>query len=135
MKNSRSKRIKSPKTQQSAAEIEAATGGLNTDAITVECPGLVEMAANMAAQNEELMDGTTAPVKAIIAQGEIVFAVWQDPTKACGVGLLLLKGDGALRETMAGAHPKKLRITGVKVSNLEMAVAADLTMGVHEKEH
>jgi hypothetical protein len=91
------------------------------------------MAVDMANQNEELMDGTTVPVKAVIAQGEIVFAVWQDPTRVCGIGLLLLKGASALRGTMAGTHPKNLRITGVKVDNFEMAVAANLNFGVHEK--
>ena len=94
--------------------------------------------------NERLMDGTTAPVERLLAQNDVVFAVWQDGGAADGVSTLLLKGQKRLSAiasevdaapagtTRLERGTQHLRWTAVKVLGPEMAIAARQTLGEAE---
>jgi hypothetical protein len=103
---------------------------INADGLEAQSPGYVRKLVEIANKNNDLMDGTTGPVKEIIAHGDIVFAVWQDPTYKCGVGLMVLKGDQLLRECIASGKPIQANINAVKCDSYEMAVAAWNVLGV-----
>src|SRR3954465_15369926 len=45
-----------------------------------------------ATENLGLMDGSTIPVRRIIAKSELVFGVWQDSAEPDGIGWLIIKG-------------------------------------------
>jgi hypothetical protein len=64
-------------------------------------PELIKQLVDIANKNNDLMDGTTEPVKRIISQYEFVVAVWQDRSEPHGVGLHLVKGHQMLREVLA----------------------------------
>jgi hypothetical protein len=79
--------------------------------------------------NNSLMDGTTAPVKRIIAAHKIVFAIWQDGDAPHGVDCLLIKGSDKLRRIAAGKTPVEVSITAIAVCDTEQAVAAARVLG------
>ena len=58
--------------------------------------------AAKAVENVKLLDGTTDPVKRILANADLVFAVWPDAGEKEGVGTLILKGQRRLKATGAG---------------------------------
>lgn len=91
----------------------------------MELKRIVEI-ANM---NESLMDGTTGPVKEIMAAADVVWAVWQDIGAPHSVSTLLLKGASALEAIASDGQARELRCTAVKVMDAEMAVAARMTLG------
>jgi len=83
----------------------------------------------LADRNEALMDGTTGPVREILASADVVFAVWQDRGAADGVSTLLLKGESRLQEIAAKKDTcpfdlHDIRWSAVKVLDFEMALAA-----------
>jgi hypothetical protein len=78
----------------------------------------------MANQNQEVMDGTTAPIKRIISESDVVFGVWQDAGEPHGVGLLLLKGAKLLREIVASGEAMPVRTNAISCISYEHAVAA-----------
>lgn len=98
---------------------------------------------DVANANEPRMDGTTAPVLQILAENDIVFAVWKDPRAEDGVSTLLLKGERRLGAIASETEPvpqgavrlktgpQALRWSAVKVLNREMALAAKQTLGEH----
>jgi hypothetical protein len=51
-------------------------------------------------------------VRGIVADNDVVVAVWQDKAEPHGVGLLVVKGANMIREVVASA----ITATGVKVS-------------------
>ncbi len=53
---------------------------------------LVRQLVEWAEANEMQMDGTTDPVRRIIAANDVVWGVWNDPKEPHGVGLYLIKG-------------------------------------------
>ena len=79
--------------------------------------------------NLTLMGGTTAPVKRIIAEAEIVFGMWPDPSHPRGFEMIIIKGGGLLREVIAsGQQPMQYRVNVIPCLGLEQAVAAKKTL-------
>src|SRR3546814_721255 len=51
------------------------------------------------------LDGTMAPISKIMAENEVVFAVWQDAREDDGVGIKLVKGRKRLEALAAAEQP------------------------------
>jgi hypothetical protein len=69
------------------------------------------------------MDGTPEPVLELIADNDVVYGVWQDPTEKHGVGILLIKGANRLRDITATGTPAPLSMTAIRCTCLEQAEA------------
>lgn len=82
---------------------------------------LVEMANDWAASG--VLDGTTGPVLALLNRHDVVVAVWQDAEEPDGVGMLVVKGDRALRTIIAENKAKNLSIASIPCDCLEQAIA------------
>ena len=93
----------------------------------------VRKLVDLANCNEALMDGTMEPVKRIIAEGDVVFAVWQDPEAEHGVGCLGLKGKKLLNEIVASQNAQVAQITAVKCKCAEQAIALKQELG--DRDH
>ena len=89
----------------------------------------VRKLVDLANRNEEKMDGTVDPVRRIVAEGDIVFAVWQEPEEQYGVGYLIVKGAKPLKEIVASQTPQVMRINAVKCTCEEQAVALKQVLG------
>jgi hypothetical protein len=50
--------------------------------------------AGLFTTTRELMDGTAGPIERLIEQGDVVYGVWLDKTKPCGIDFEVLKGIG-----------------------------------------
>jgi len=91
--------------------------------------------------NESLMDGTTAPVKRIIDNAQLVFAVWPDEGSPDGIGTLIVKGERRVRAIAASGKPAptgvaaippitaKLTVDAILCDCHERAVALHLVLG------
>lgn len=83
----------------------------------------------MANANQQLMDGTTTPVKKIIAENDVVLGVWSDPESRCGVGFHIIKGAPLLNDVIGAGKSRQHKTSAVYVDNFEMAEVARLTLG------
>src|SRR5689334_10163355 len=89
---------------------------------------IVRMAVDMANKNMVLMDGTTDPVKRIIAKNDIVFGVWQEPGRS--VGMSIIKGQHRLREFLASdGAAVTMKVTAIPCENAEHAEAVRIVLG------
>jgi hypothetical protein len=93
----------------------------------------VRKLVDLANCNEALMDGTMEPIKRIIAEGDVVFAVWQDPEAEYGVDCLGLKGEKLLKEIEASQNAQVAQITAVKCICKEQAIALKQVLG--DRDH
>ena len=93
----------------------------------VELSKLLEMAN----QNEDKMDGTTAPVKELINGHEIVFGIWTDPSKSPpdNLGFHIIKGRRAMMEMGSGDNSRDLTVTAILCESHEKAVATQQMFG------
>jgi hypothetical protein len=79
------------------------------------------------------MDGTTEPVRRILAEGDVVFGVWQDPEEEFGVDYLVVKGAKVLKEILASQTTQVGRISAVKCICEEHAIALQQVLG--DRDH
>ena len=93
----------------------------------------VRRLVDLANRNEEAMDGTAEPVRSIVAEGDLVFAVWQDPEEEYGVGGLAIKGAKLLKEIAASQTPQGIRVSAVKCTCEEQAIALKQVLG--DRDH
>jgi hypothetical protein len=93
----------------------------------------VRRLVDLANRNEETMDGTMGPVRRIVAEGDVVFAVWQDPEEEYGVGSLVVKGAKLLKEIVASRTGQAMRIDAVKCTCTEQAIALQQVLG--DRDH
>ena len=106
--------------------------------MNIEPAGFADFVREMvdaANNNQDLMDGTTAPIKEIIAGADLVLGIWQDATKPYGVNLHVIKGQGHMRDGAYNNVTKRLRCTAIKCIDLEQAVAAQQMFGEVERLH
>jgi hypothetical protein len=88
------------------------------------------------------MDGTIGPVKRIIANADVVFAVWFDPAESLGIGMHVIKGRRQLAPTAVagdeqsatttrrpGKASESLTWNAVPCMSLEQAIAAQWILG------
>jgi hypothetical protein len=95
---------------------------------------LKRRAVEMANANNDEMDGTMERVKRIIADNDVVFAVWQDQTEGDGVGMLIVKGQALLRRCIAeGAI--QARMSAIKCVCGEQAEALQRVCGERDARH
>jgi hypothetical protein len=80
----------------------------------------------MAEANEARMDGTTDPVKRIIAEHDVVFGIWPEES---GYGTHIIKGCQLLEEIHVSGISRGSKVTAVFVACEEMAIAAEQTLG------
>jgi hypothetical protein len=78
---------------------------------------------NLANDNEAVMDGTMKPVLNILADNEIVFAVWQDMAAPDGVGILIVKGQKLLMECVSSRRSIRSCVSAIKCVEEAQAVA------------
>ena len=93
----------------------------------------VRRLVDLANRNEETMDGTLEPVRRILAEGDVVFAVWQDRAQEYGVGYLVVKGAKLLKEILASQTTQVGRISAVKCICEEQAIALKRVLG--DRDH
>jgi len=93
----------------------------------------VRRLVDLANRNEETMDGTTEPVRRILADGDVVFAVWQDQEEDYGVDYLVVKGAKLLKEIVASQNAQVMRIDAVKCTCTEQAIALQQVLG--DRDH
>ena len=86
---------------------------------------------SMANENVELMDGTTAPVKKLIEDHELVYGIWQDDTMPDGIGVHVIKGKRQIMEAMTSGDGAAVAtsVTAIGCDCLEQAVAAQQAFG------
>jgi hypothetical protein len=100
---------------------------------------LAEIVAR-ANDNLHVMDGTTEPVRRILAGCELVFGVWQDLREPHGVGTSIIKGvrrlkaiaESGERRFVAGqqrAISLQTKWSAIKCESAEQAAAARLVLG------
>jgi hypothetical protein len=94
---------------------------------------LVRKLVDLANRNEAKMDGTMEPVRRIIAEGNVVFGVWQDRAEEYGVGYLVVKGAKLLKEILASQTTQVGRISAVACRCREQAVALKQVLG--DRDH
>jgi hypothetical protein len=68
-------------------------------------------------------------VKSILADNEIVLAIWQDPSEPDGVGMLLVKGRNKLREAIMSNVAINVKTSAVPCVCYEQAIALRETLG------
>ena len=93
----------------------------------------VSRLVDLANRNEETMDGTTEPVRRILADGDVVFAVWQDQEEDYGVDYLVVKGAKLLKEIVASQTGQPMRLSAVKCVCEEQAIALKQVLG--DRDH
>jgi hypothetical protein len=97
---------------------------------------LLKQIVDIANANDVQMDGTMAPVKRIISENEVVFAVWQDETQPHGVGVHPVKGGQKLREILAdGPSGATHRVSAIKCVDLNQALALEQSLGEQDSRH
>src|SRR5262245_41268340 len=77
-------------------------------------------------------------VNRVILEGEIVFAVWDDPTKIGGSDIALIKGQELVDEYQRSGRPITHRVAALPVKDREGAEAAkDLAaaLGITSTKH
>jgi hypothetical protein len=94
-----------------------------------EDPEFLKRMVDKANGNECLMDGTTRPVKKIIAEADIVLGIWQDQSKPRGIGYLFIKGADLLADVVAMGAPATYRWNAIKCVEAAQAEAARLMFG------
>lgn len=77
----------------------------------------------MANANQAIMDGTMAPIRALIAAHDVVVAVWQDSTEPDGVGAVVVKGTNLMREIIASGASQQRRVTAIASTDHAQAEA------------
>ena len=94
--------------------------------MTIDKRALVDMAN----ENAALMDGTLAPVLRLVAEHDLVFAVWPDRHTPDGVGTMIVKGANRLRAIVADYQTQPVTVTAVKCVNAEQAEALRRHLGL-----
>jgi hypothetical protein len=82
-----------------------------------------------------LMDGTMEPIRKIIAENEVVFAVWQDATAENGVDMLIVKGQQKFREIEASGDAAEVRMSAIHCIEREQAFALVDMLGEPDRRH
>src|SRR5215213_5683729 len=84
---------------------------------------------DLANANENRMGGTMTPVLQLIAENEVVVAVWQVAREPDGVGMLLIKGANRLGDIIAAGKGAAARMSAIKTIDAEQAEALRRFMG------
>ena len=95
-------------------------------------PGYAEHAQSvvaMANANNAEMGGTMRPVMEICDSADIVYGVYQDPSKAFGVGIRVVKGENLLREVVSSNTARECSTTAIKCVDAEQAEALRQMIG------
>ena len=103
-----------------------------TDAIL---RSMKEQLVNMANSNNDLMDGTMAPIERILAENEMVVAVWQDRTATDGVGMMIVKGQSILLDCIAKNAPINVTMSAIKCVDEEQAHALIQVKSERDRRH
>jgi len=93
-----------------------------------------EILAKLANENSAAMDGTPRPVLDVLADNDIVFAIWQDPDRPGGVGRRIIKGDRIVQEIIADKS-LEFRFSAIACSCEEQAIALKEVHGEKDERH
>jgi hypothetical protein len=88
----------------------------------------VRKLVDLANGNDEEMDGTMEPVRRIVVEADVVFAVWPDAEEESGVGCLLVKGAKLLKKRLASQTTPQV-VTTVECICAEQAIALKQQLG------
>jgi hypothetical protein len=84
---------------------------------------------NIAEINNAEMDGTMEPIKRIVADAEVVFAIWPDLEQREGIGLLIVKGEKLLEKVSVSGRAQTIKIEAINCVSVEQAVALKQMLG------
>ena len=90
---------------------------------------------DLANANDAKMDGTMEPVERIIADNDVVFALWQDETEPHCAGMLLVKGQKLLLQAVAKDKPVEAEISAIKCIDADQAEALLQLYGERDAQH
>lgn len=90
----------------------------------LDIPTLVEMANH---NDAVVMDGTMAPVHQLIADNDVVIAIWQDFTRPDGIGPMPIKGSEHLHTAFQSRSSFSGKVTAIKCECVEQALALLMT--------
>ena len=74
-------------------------------------------------------------IKEIVAENDIVWGIWRDPTQPGGAGLLVIKGHGKLVLIPEGASPEGMKMDAIPCFEAEQAETLRLMLGDGRAEH
>ena len=77
----------------------------------------------LANETRDHLTGDFAQVWEIVANNDLVVAVWQDVREPDGVGLLLIKGEDLLRQSVENTRAVSARTAAIPCIEYEQAVA------------
>ena len=75
------------------------------------------------------IDGTTASVERIMAAADTVLAVWPEPSEACGVAFMIVKGAQSLEQIAQDKLARELTIEAIPCRDVAQATALTMTLG------
>jgi hypothetical protein len=101
--------------------------------MTKDDANFVRCLVDLANRNEAIMDGTIEPVRRLVAEGDVVFAVWQDPNEQYGVGFLVVKGEKLLKEFVASRTAHAIGYSALKCICADQAIALKQVLG--DRDH
>lgn len=87
----------------------------------------------MARKNVDLLDGTIEPIKRLFEAGEIVIAVWDDPSKL-SADSRVLKGNALLREAIDSGQKYCSGISVIPCQTFEQAVWIEQAFGTSDDD-
>lgn len=97
-------------------------------------PFLVKIVA-MANETQKHLNGDFVQVDAIVADAEVVIAVWQDQQEPHGVGTMLIKGNQSLREIVASSHSRPQMVAAIPCVSAAQAEALRQVAGEKDRRH
>jgi hypothetical protein len=80
-------------------------------------------------ENMRLIDDTTDSVKRIMDAADLVYAIWQDPTKPLGVGIRVVKGLPILGEIITTGKTETVRWQAIPCNDEAQAIALQQVLG------
>jgi hypothetical protein len=75
------------------------------------------------------LDDTMEPIKRLIDNHDLVFAVWQDRSQPDGVGTQIIKGRKTLTEVFTSGQSARVRWTAIPCIEEAQAVALQQVLG------
>jgi hypothetical protein len=76
---------------------------------------------NLANENTARLDGTMQAVEDILAENELVFAVWQDRTKDTGISYIIIKGHAIARDALAKQADGFAKVSAIACPDADVA--------------
>jgi hypothetical protein len=94
----------------------------------------VKRLVDIANETKDRLDDTTAPIKKIFTENDIVFGIWNDTAEPYGVDFIILKGFRLLRDCVRDNKDVAASIGVISCIDVNQAVAAKKVFGDHDHD-